>query len=108
MLSTTYRFPVVFKNQAATSVASEATVWAPSSSGLKFRLMYMLIAGSVAGTYTFKDGNSGNTILSVVLDGSTSLMIPLGPTGILSTAKGNNLRCVGPAASTITGMIYGT
>lgn len=106
-VSTNFRSPNVFKPQSAVSVASETTVWTPTS-GFKFRLMAVDLYGSVAGAYTFKDNTSGTTIAVVYLDGTTPRNVVFGQTGILSATKGNVLTCTGPAASAITGTIYGT
>ena len=107
MLSTTIRSPDVFKPQAATDVHAEATVWDPGASK-KFRIMGFDLFGDVAGAYVFKDGTGLTTIYETYLDGTTTKSIVLGQAGILSATAANKLTCTGPAASHITGTIFGT
>lgn len=100
------RTPKVFKTQAAVSVASEATLWTPTS-GKKFRLMGFDLAGDQAGTYTFKDNTAGTTIYVGYFAANTPRSVNLG-NGILSAVANNVFTCTGPASSHVTGTIWGT
>ncbi|MGI8551308.1 MAG: hypothetical protein ACR2PL_11070 [Dehalococcoidia bacterium] len=102
------RTPAVFKALSAVSVASEATIWTPAS-GKKVRVMGFLLSSSVAGSVTLRDNTAG-TIIAVVPCGTAGVGVPspaLG-NGILSAAANNVLTATGPAASALSGMVYGT
>jgi hypothetical protein len=102
------RTPVVFKPLSAVSVASEATIWTPTA-GKKFRLMGYLLASSVAGNVTLKD-NTGGTTIHVVPCGTPGVAVPAPQmgNGQLSAAANNVLTATGPAASTLSGVVFGT
>lgn len=100
------RTPKVFKPQSAVSIASEATIWTPAS-GKKFRLTGYHLSASVAGNITLKDGTAGTTIVIVPSGtGGSGVFVDLG-NGILSATADNVLTATGPAASTLSGMVFG-
>lgn len=101
------RTPNVFKALNALSVATEATIWTPTT-GKKFRLMGIYLQSSVAGNLLLRDNTAG-TIIAVVPSGAggDANEVLLG-NGILSAAANNVLTCTGPAASTVSGMVLGT
>jgi len=102
------RTPKVFKAQSAVSIAAEATVWTPAA-GKKFRLMGMTIACSVAGDVTFRDNTAGTIIAVLTCQAGVSISLsPAFGNGILSAAANNVLTATGPAASTLSGTIFGT
>lgn len=100
------RTPAIFKSQNAVAVATETTVWTPAA-GKKFRLMRLVVASSVAGNLVFRDGTAGTIIAVVPTLAGAPIYLDFG-NGILSAAANNLLTCTGPAASTLSGMIYGT
>lgn len=101
------RTPNVFKPQSAVSIAAEATIWTPAS-GKKFRLMGVYLQQSVAGNITLRDNTAG-TIICVVPSGAAgdAALILLG-NGIMSAAANNVLTATGAAASTLSGIVFGT
>ncbi len=101
------RTPSIFKPQSAVSIASEATVWTPTS-GKKFRLIGGVITASVAGNITLKDNTAGTTIMVVPVSAGVPVVIPPMGNGILSAAANNVLTATGPAASTLSGTLFGT
>ncbi len=100
------RTPKVFTPLSAVAVAAEATVWDPAA-GKKFRLMGMIVAGSVAGDYIFRDNTAGAIIAIVPGLAAAPVAVNFG-NGILSAAADNLLTCDGPALSTISGTLFGT
>ena len=100
------RISNVFKPQDAVSIAAEATLWTPGS-GKKFRLLGYHLSASVAGNILLKDGVSGSTIAVVPSGaGGSGVFVSLG-NGILSATAGNPLRAIGPATSTVSGVVIG-
>lgn len=101
------RTPNIIKPHDATAIAAEATVWDPAA-GKKFRVMGYQLSSSVAGNILLKDGNGGATIAVIPsAAGGAGVAVNLG-NGILSAAADNNLRAIGPAVSTLSGVIWGT
>ncbi len=102
------RTPSKFKPQSAVGIAAETTVWTPGA-GKKFRLMGMTIACSVAGDVTFRDNTAGTIIAVLTCQAGASISLsPAFGNGILSAAANNVLTAQGPAASTLSGTIFGT
>ena len=102
------RTPNVFKPQSAVAIGTEATVWTPGA-GKKFRLMGGIISvGTLAGDVVFRDNTAGTTIavISCVPVGE-SVAFDFG-NGILSATANNVLTADGPAASTLSGTLWGT
>lgn len=99
--------PNLFVPLSAVAIASEATLWTPTT-GKKFRLMGGCVAiTGAAAQVTLKDGNGGATILILPL---TTLGVPIQfdlVDGILSSTINANLRAVGIALSVISGFLYG-
>jgi hypothetical protein len=99
--------PTVFKPQSAVSVASEATIWTPTS-GKKFRWLMFQLMGDQTGLYTFKDNTAGTTIFSLVLTANVALpYTQISASGLLSAAANNVLTCTGPASSHLSGIVAG-
>ena len=100
------RVPNVVKAFDATAVAAETTVWTPAG-GKKFRLMGYHLAASVAGNIILRDNTAG-TVIAVIPSGAggSGVHVDLG-NGVLSAAANNVLTAQGPAASTLSGVIYG-
>ena len=100
------RSPNIFKPQNAVAVNPEATVWTPGA-GKKFRVVGYIMTGSVVGNYVFKDNTAGTTIFIVPIGTAGVGIATDWRNGILSAAANNVLTCTGPAASTLSGTIYG-
>jgi hypothetical protein len=101
------RTPNVFKPQSAVNVNAEATIWTPAS-GKKFRLMGGVLVASVAGNIVLKDNTGGSTIFILSsAAGGNGTFFNLG-NGILSATANNVLTATGPAASTLSGTVWGT
>ena len=103
----------ITKALAAVAVNAEATIWTPAA-GRRFRWVSAVIAGSVAGNYTFKDNTAGTVIAIVPMLANTPIFFEFAPKdtqgdegGIASAAINNVLTCTGPAASTLSGTLYG-
>ena len=92
---------------SAVNIASEATIWTPTS-GKKFRLMggVLALTGAAVNT-TIKDGSGGATILTLpTLSLNGVVPFDLGQ-GILSAAADKPLRAVGTALSVLNGAVWG-
>ena len=101
------RTPSVFKAFDAVAIAAETTIWTPAV-GKKFRVMGYNLVSSVAGNILLRDNTAG-TIIAVIPSaaGGSAPQANLG-NGILSAAANNVLTATGPAASTLSGMVWGT
>lgn len=101
------RTATIFKPLSAVGVAAEVAIWTPAA-GMRFRLMGFLLAVSVAGNVTLRDGVAGG-IVGVVpgLAGAPVLSPPMG-NGLVSGAPNRALTATGPAASTLSGLVFGT
>lgn len=101
------RTPKVFKPQNAVNTNAEITIWTPAA-GRRFRLMGYQLAASVAGNVLLRDNTAG-TIISVLPSaaGGAGVYVDL-KNGILSAAANNVLTATGPAASTLSGVVFGT
>ena len=101
------RTPCVFKSFDAVAIAAETTIWTPAA-GKKFRVMGYNLVSSVAGNILLRDNTAG-TIIAVIPSaaGGSAPQANLG-NGILSAAANNVLTAIGPASSTLSGMVWGT
>ncbi len=101
------RVPSVFKPQNAVAVNAETTIWTPAA-GKKFRLIGVWLAASVAGNVLLRDNTAG-PVIAVVPSGAggSGVYVDL-RNGILSAAVNNVLTATGPAASTLSGIVFGT
>ena len=101
------RMADTFKNLNAINTNAEITAWTPAA-GKKFRLMGLYLSTTVSATVLIKDNTAGTTILTLPMIANT----PIGPlnlgNGILSAAANNVLTITGGAASTTTGILFGT
>lgn len=103
------RTPTVFVNINAVSVATEVTIWTPTT-GRKFRLMgFVLETGVVGGNVLLKDNTAGATRLIIPFGGAGNVITspPMG-NGILSAAVNNVLTATGTATQTLSGYLFGT
>jgi hypothetical protein len=103
------RSPSVFKSLNAVSIATETTIWTPTT-GRKFRLMgYVLESGTVGGNVLLKDNTAGTTILVIPFGAANGVIVspPMG-NGILSAAVNNVLTATGTATQTLSGYVFGT
>jgi hypothetical protein len=90
------------------AINPEATIWTPAT-GRRFRLRGWLLTASVAGNILLRDNTAG-TLIAVVPIGTAGVAIAapdLGQ-GIPSLAPNNVLTATGPAASTGSGIVFGT
>ncbi len=89
------------------AIASETTLWTPTS-GKKFRLLGGLLSCTgAAANITLKDGVSGSTIFTlpnVIL--STPFQFSI-PGGITSGTANNPLRALGTTLQVLNGTIWG-
>ena len=101
------RTPSTFKPINALNTNAEITAWTPAA-GKKFRLMGMVLDGSVAGNYLFRD-NTGGSNFFIFPDGEAGqpMFVDL-KNGYLSTTANNVLTITGPATSTLSGTLWGT
>ena len=101
------RVATIFKPQDAVAINPAAALWTPAS-GKKFRLMGYHLTASVAGNILLKDGAAG-TVIAVVPSGAggSGVFVSLG-NGKLSATANNVLEALGPAASTASGIVFGT
>jgi len=98
---------VIFKPQSSVAIGAEATVWTPAA-GKKFRFMGFSITSDVSGNVTFRDNTAGTIIwVEPCLAGQPISSPPMG-NGILSAAANNVLTATGPAASHLSGTLFGT
>lgn len=90
----------------AVAINPAAAIWTPAA-GKMFRLMGYHLQCSVTGNVLLKDG-AGGTLIAVVpcIAGGEGVPVKLG-NGILSTTANNILEALGPAASTVSGIVYG-
>ena len=104
---TRLRTPVVFKPFNGTAINPAAAIWTPAA-GKRFRLMGYHLVSSVAGNIQLKDG-AGGTLIAVAPSaaGGPGMLVQLG-NGILSAAINNVLEALGPAAATLSGIVFGT
>lgn len=101
------RTPTVFKPLDAVAINPAASVWTPAA-GKKFRLMGYHLSSSVAGNILLKDGASGTVIAVIPSEaGGSGVHVHLG-NGKLSAVANNVLEALGPATSTVSGIVYGT
>jgi hypothetical protein len=104
------RSPSVFKTLNAVAVASETTIWTPST-GRKFRLMGGCLTGGVAtGNVVLKDNTAGASLPIVLPFGiiGQNITFVVGGNGYVSTTAGNVLTATGALTQTLSGWIYGT
>lgn len=101
------RTPTVFKAQNAVAIAAETAIWTPAG-GKKFRYMGGQIACSVTGNVILRDGLAGAIIDVIACIAGTTVTLPTLGNGILSAAANNALTAQGPAASTLSGKVFGT
>lgn len=96
-----------FARQNGLACAAEATFLA-GTAGKKFRLVGGTLGGTVAGAYDFRDGTGGTIIFTISLAaGNAGVSFDL-KDGILAAANANNLTVTGPAASAISGTVWGS
>lgn len=96
--------PNVFKpiQNIGLLLGQQVTVWTPAT-GKKFRLMGLVLSGSLGGTITIYDGSTVILVLPVTTAGTPMYL----GDGIVSSVAGNALKVQGGVALTLNGTVWG-